>query len=206
MTVTLHGTPRSRAIRNLWLAEEIGLDYRHDAVDFRDGGTGSEAYRALGTMGQVPAMSDGDLVLTESLAINLYLAKKAGGALAPRTLAEDALCEMWTLFAATQIEPRAQPVFMNTLHLPEAERDPAKVTEALDTLRRPLAHLDRKLGEGGGHLVGGRFTVADVNVAMCVFYLRAAPGALDATPNVKAWYGACAERPAWRKVMAWRGE
>lgn len=206
MTITIHGTAKSRAIRTIWMAEELGLPYAHDPVDFRDGGTTTDAYRALNDMGQVPTLSDGDLVLTESLAINLYLAKKVGGPLAPRDLVEDALMTKWTLFGATQLEPCGLLVLMNSAALPEDKRDPKLVEENLGKAKRPLAHLDRALSLGKGHLVGGRFTAADVNVGMCVYYFRTKPEAIAAHANVAAWWADIKERPAFQRAMTIRGD
>lgn len=206
MTITIHGTPKSRAIRAIWMAEELGLPYAHEPVDFRDGGTQTDAYRALNDMGQVPTLQDGDFVLTESLAINLYLAKKIGGPLAPRNLVEDALMMKWTLFGATQLEPCGLAVLMNSAALPEDKRDPKLVDENLAKAQRPLAHLDLALDHGKGHLVGDRFTAADLNVGMCVYYFRTRPDAIAAHANVAAWWNAIKERPAFKRAMTIRGD
>ena len=67
----------------------------------------------------------------------------------------------------------------------------------------PFAVLDRALAKDG-YLVGGRFTVADINVAEIVRYAQAAPELFDAAPRVKAWLAACQARPAFRKMWAAR--
>ena len=102
-------------------------------------------------------MEDGGLVLHESLAINLYLAKKHGGPLAPTNVAEDGLMGMWSLWAATEVEPHSLSI---------AQNGPSAA--ALDAVRGPFAVLDEALADG--FLVGGRFTVADINVAEVVRY------------------------------------
>ena len=62
------------------------------------------------------------------------------------------------------------------------------------------------LASGQGRLVGGRFTVADLNVAAVVFYLRGAPEALAPWPRIASWYGAATERRAYKAMMALRGD
>ena len=69
--------------------------------------TASPEFLAVNPMGQIPALSDGDLVLTESLAITLHIARTRGGDLGPRDAAETALMEQWALFAASAIETPA---------------------------------------------------------------------------------------------------
>jgi glutathione S-transferase len=90
----IYGVPRSRAFRTLWLAKELGLDYDNIAVDFATGETRQPAYLAINPNGHVPAIDDNGFILWESMAINLYLAKKYGlGTLYPTALEDEA--RMW---------------------------------------------------------------------------------------------------------------
>ena len=75
---------------------------------------------------------------------------------------------------------------------------------AIAALRGPFAVLDRHLMMHGGYAVGGRFTVADINLAECVRYASVAGELFDAAPAVKAWLGACQARPAFRAMWAKR--
>ena len=207
MTITIYGVARSRAVRNIWMAEELGLKYARSDVGFDDKGIGSAKFRKINPIGQIPALSDGDFAMSESLAINLYLArKKKRSPLAPKDDAEFGSVAMWTLFGATQIEPHATQVMYHTHAKPEAERDPKIAAAAITALHRPMAHLDAALKKGKGFLVGGRFTVADVNVACCVMYLRFSPSEIDKFKAVSRWWKAINARPAYRKTMALRGE
>lgn len=210
--VTIYGVYRSRALRNIWLLEEMGQPFRHVPViqNNRAGAAGmmhsrSPEFLAVNPNGGIPAMQDDGLVLSESLAINLYLARKFGGPLAPADLAESGRVAMWTLFAATEIEHRSIQILYHRVQKPVAERDEAKVTEAVESLRAPFAALDAALA-ANGFLVGGRFTVADINVAECVRYAMPVPALFDAAPRVKAWLAACHARPAWKKIFAKREE
>ena len=149
----------------------------------------------------VPTMQDGDLTLVESLAINLYLAKKGGGALAPANLVEDALMTMWSIWAMTEVEKHALDVIMHTAGLAPEKRDPAVVVRALEALEKPLKVLDDALAAGGGYLVGGRFTIADLNVCAVAMWLRPAPKEFHAKfPHVGAWIMKARERPARQKI------
>jgi glutathione S-transferase len=209
--LTIYGVYRSRALRNIWLLEEMGEAFRHVPViqPYRADAAGmmhsrSPEFLAISPNGGIPAMQDGDVVLSESLAINLYIARKFGGPLAGATLAEEGAIAQWTLFGATEIEPRSIQILYNRVQLPAEQRSEAKVAEAIDALRTPLAALDAALANG--FLVGNRFTVADINVAEVVRYTLPAPEVLEAAPRVKAWLTACHARPAWKKIMARREE
>ncbi|HEV2302443.1 MAG TPA: glutathione S-transferase N-terminal domain-containing protein, partial [Stellaceae bacterium] len=72
----IYGVARSRAFRTLWMAGELGLDYEQVPVDL--GETRSPAYLAVNPNGHIPAIDDEGFILWESMAINLYLAKKYG--------------------------------------------------------------------------------------------------------------------------------
>jgi glutathione S-transferase len=213
--LTIYGVYRSRASRNLWLAKEIGLPFRHvpviQAYRLPDPtapdapfNTASPAFLAINPNGHIPAIDDDGLILCESLAINLYLARKHGGPLAPCDLAEDGLVTMWTLWAATECEPHALQVLLNRVTRPEAEREPAVADAAAAALRNRFRVLNATLRAGGGYLVGGRFTVADINLAEVLRYAQAAPELFEDHPEVKAWIKACQARPAFQEMLAAR--
>jgi glutathione S-transferase len=208
--LTIHGVYRSRASRNLWLAAELGIPFKQVPVMQRyrladaaaAGGvlhTKSPAFLKTNPNGHIPSMEDDGLVLHESLAINLYLAKKHGGPLAPANLAEDALMTMWALWAATEVESHALTVLYHRVGKPPAERDPKLAEAAVEALRAPFAVLDKHLA-ASSHIVGGRFTVADINTAEVVRYAVPAPELFEAAPKVKAWLAACQARPAFKAM------
>jgi glutathione S-transferase len=209
--LTIYGVHRSRASRNIWLAHELGLDFRLVPVIqvYRASGgegqlhTQSPAFLAVNPSGLIPSIDDDGVVLHESLGINLYLAKKHGGALAPTDVVEDGQMTMWTLWAATGVEPHSLQVLYHLAAKPEAERDPAVARAAVEALRAPFAVLDRHLA-ATGFVVGGRFTVADVNVAEVLRYAMPAGELFDAAPNVRLWLAACHARPAFKAMTAGR--
>jgi glutathione S-transferase len=209
--ITIHGVLRSRASRNIWLAHELELKFWHEPViqAYRlanpsapdaPPNTRSAAFLRLNPNGRIPVMEDGGLVLNESLAINLYMAKKHGGPLAPANLAEDGQMTAWALWAATEAEPHTIDVLYHRFAKPPEERDAAKADAAVAALRAPFAVLEDALAESG-FLVGGRFTVADLNTAEVIRYAQPATELFDAAPRVKAWIEACQARPAFRRMM-----
>ena len=116
--LTIYGVYRSRASRNIWLAHELGLPFKHVPViqhyrlpDAKAADaplhSRSAAFLKVNPNGHIPSIDDDGLVLHELLAINLYLAKKHGGPLAPANLAEDGEMGMWSLWAATEVEPHS---------------------------------------------------------------------------------------------------
>lgn len=215
MTLKIYGVLRSRASRNVWLAKELGLPFEQVPViqAYRLGdpaasdapfNTSSPAFRSVNPNGLIPSIEDDGFVMHESLAINLYLAKKHGGDLAPRDLREDGLMTMWALWAVTECEPHALQILVHRVSRPEAERDPKVAETAIASLRRPFAVLEAALQAGGGHVVGGRFTVADINLAEVCRYAQPAPELFKDHPAVARWLEACQARPAYKDMMATR--
>jgi glutathione S-transferase len=208
--LTIYGVYRSRASRNIWLAHELGLPFKLVPVmqlyrlpDARAAErtlhTKSPAFLNVNPNGHIPSIDDDGLVLHESLAINLYLAKKHGGPLAPASLAEDGEMAMWSLWAATEVEPHSINVLYNRVVSRSRPMDEKAGDAAVEALKAPFAVLDATLAKDG-HVMGRRFTVADINVAEIVRYAQAAPELFDANPRVKAWLAACQARPAFRKM------
>ncbi len=212
--LTIYGVHRSRASRNIWLAHEMGLKFQQVKViqfyrlpnpDAPDAPihTRSPAFLKINPNGHIPSIDDDGLVLHESLAINLYLAKRYGGALGPADIAEDGQMGMWAIWAVTEVEPHSIQILYHLVARPPAERDPAVARAAIEALQGPMAVLDHALAKTG-FLVGGRFTVADINVSEVVRYAMAADRLFEAAPAVRAWLQACHARPAFKQMMAER--
>jgi glutathione S-transferase len=198
----IYGTSRSRANRVIWMAEELGISYETISVDLsapRD-----PAFLAVNPNGRLPAIDDDGFHLFESMAINLYLAKKHGGPLTPRDLGEDAKMIQWSFWAVSELEKPGLDYLMHTMFLPPEKRDASIPGKALETLKRPIAVLDQAL-EASGYLVGARFTAADLNVGNFVAYLASAREFLGQYPHVADFVGAVVARPAFKKAMPARG-
>jgi glutathione S-transferase len=195
MALTIYGSPMSRAFRVLWMARELGLEYENIPLDPRAGDTRKPEYLKINPNGHVPAIQDGDYVLWESLAINLYLAKKHGGPLAPNNLAEEGKALAWSMWALTELEDNVVAVVQNVLMPPERKPDAARVAHATRALNAPLQVLDAALAHSQ-YLVGNRFTVVDLNVAGVAAGLAIAKFDLGPWPNVKTWLATCTGRKA----------
>lgn len=204
-SLTIYGTAASRTFRVIWMAEELGLDYQHNPVDFRDGGTKKPEYLKINPNAHIPSIRDDTVTMYESLAINLYLAKKHPGAVSPKNLAEEALAMQWSLWAATEAEPHIVAILRHTMMLPEGQRDPAAAAQAQEAVKAPLKVLNETLG-AGDWLVGDGFSVADLNVAGVVSTVLRLPIDMSAYPNVTAWLDRCLSRPAAKKAIEIRAK
>ena len=193
MALTIYGSPRSRTLRVLMLAAELGLTYAHVPLEWNDAALKQPEFLKLNPAGTVPVIVDGEVVVAESMAICLYLAKTHGAvgpaALYPAAPGEEAEAWRWSLWAQGHLEPWVQCDFrMNDLRAAASPQLAAMISE-------PLALLERVLGERDW-LVAGRFTVADFNVASTLSPSRTEMLDLSAYRTLQAWLVRCRERPA----------
>ncbi|HEX8446725.1 MAG TPA: glutathione S-transferase family protein [Sphingomonas sp.] len=201
---TLYGHPFSRTQRNIWMLGELGIPYDLVPVDFLKGEAQTPAFLAINPNGRVPAFVDDDgTTLFESLAINLYLSRRHGGALAAAGLVEESQAVQWSLWVANEVDvPLLLAAMNHHLFVPE-ERDPAEAEMALTKLARPFGVLDGLLRDRP-YLLGDRFTVADVNVAGVMTLIPICGIPTAPFPHMTAWLHRCHERPAaraaWEKI------
>ncbi len=210
--LTIYGVYRSRASRNYWMAGELGIAFKSvpvvQAYRLADPlaadapvNTRSASFLAINPMGLIPAIEDDGLVLTESLANNLYLARKYGGPLAPADLREEGLMGNWTMWAATEVEPHAVRIILtHDAGTQNSDEGRAKITTAVAALGKAFDFLENHL-DGRDHVVGERFTVADLNLAEVFRYAMSQTVLFDQHPRVKAWLERCQSRPAFKAMM-----
>ncbi len=195
----LYGNARSRAMRCLWMLEEIGQPYQLIEKSTRAGDLQSAEYLRLNPNARIPTLIDGELVLWESMAINLYLARKFEGPLHCARADVLGLAAQWSFWAMLEMEALLLELLQHRALLPEFARDPSYVERDELLLRKPLEILDKALA-GREHLTDAGFTVADLNVAGILVWAKMARLDLSAHPELTRWLDACLARPAYRRV------
>jgi glutathione S-transferase len=151
----------TRSIRARWTLQELGVEFEAITVNLMAGEHRRPEFLKINPAGKLPVLVDGDTVLTESVAIVVYLAEKyPEKTLIPTDLAQKAQVHRWLLFAATELE---QPLWRITRHTnlyPETKRLPADVVLAREDFLPMAAVLDKHM-QGREFLVGDSATVAD---------------------------------------------
>ncbi|HZR80454.1 MAG TPA: glutathione S-transferase family protein [Candidatus Binatia bacterium] len=198
--IKLYGVPRSRAMRSLWMLEELGVPYENVKTNFVTGETRRPEYLAINPNGRVPALEDGDVRLFESLAINLYLARKYDRGLWPKTVEDEGRAFQWSIWAMTELEEPVVTCLVHRAFLPEAQRDPKKADDAARRFAKPLGVLESALA-GRAWLAGESFTVADLNVASVLTWAALARLDLSSAPAASAWLARCTARPALARAQ-----
>jgi glutathione S-transferase len=198
----IYGSARSRAVRVLWMVNELGLGYEHKDWLPRVPETQTPEYRALNANGRVPTIDDDGFILSESMAINFYLAKKHKSALYPSDPKHEALALQWSLWETDRLDRQIVNHARHTKDLPEAERKPEIAKAAWDECVQSFNVLEAALGKSEW-LAGPSFSVGDLNVAGALF--RGLALDLGKWPKTQAWLKRCWDRPAAQKTKAMRG-
>ena len=198
-TLTLFYAPNTRATGIRVLLEELAAPYELRVLNRKAGANQAAEYRAINPMGKVPAVRYGDAVVTEQVALTIFLADLFPAAgLAPAT--DDPLRGpylRWIAFYGSCFEPAVVDGFMKREPGPHAMSPYGTFDEVMDTLEGQLAP--------GPWLLGERFSAADVLWGMGLGWTMAFKVA-PSRPAFVALADRLKARPAYQRVAAWDKE
>ena len=186
------GSPTSRAFRVMWMLEELGEPYKVHKEQPR-----SEAVKALNPSGKIPILKDGDAVITDSTAIMTYLADKHGIATFPAGTIERAKQDALTHCILDEIDAVLWTAARHSFILPKEKRVPAIKEPLMWEYARNISRLMEQMD--GPYLMGERFTLADIILAHCGSWARAAGFPTD-NERLVAYIKTCRARPAFQKL------
>ncbi|OHE85707.1 MAG: glutathione S-transferase [Lysobacterales bacterium RIFOXYD1_FULL_69_11] len=197
----LYGTPPTRALRVIWLLNELGLEYESRPLDLMAGEATQSPFVDLNPAAKVPVLVDGDVVLAESAAIQLYLAEKHPEAgLIPAALEDRGQMYRWMFFLVTEIEQPLWRIARHTFIYPEHKRLPQDVALARKECLAMVAVLERHM-DGREFIVGDRPSVADFNAAYTLDWANEEEMLGDA-PRLRAYLQSMYARPTAPPTIA----
>ena len=150
----------SRSVRIIWLFEELGMDYQLDTVER---GKPNKAFGEASIFAKIPAIQDGDITLTESVAIIQYILQKyGGGGLQPSVDSDDyAMYLQWLNFGeSTLIQPIVE-ILVNTMFRSEENRHQYSIDSGIQSFKKIAQSLDPVLSQQN-YLLGSQFSAADI--------------------------------------------
>jgi glutathione S-transferase len=185
----------TRDLRVLWALEEMGLPYEIVGMDHPNHDLDSPAYRALNPFGQIPVIDDDGVVVSESGAVLLYLARKSGK-LMPRELAGEAQVLRWSFSALTTIEVPVLSLWFVNLTGGKGSQPSGALH---DWAEMRLRELDRWM-TNRAFIATDDFTVADILMTH-VLDAGTQEEMLKKYPKLLAYRARCTGRPAWKKTL-----
>ncbi len=199
--LTIYGSPKSSSGRCFWCLEEAGVEYTAKSIDFRAGEHKSEAFLKVNPNGKVPALTDGDFTIWESLAINNYIADAYKPELLGNSAQERGLVSQWSIWSVADLQVPMIQAFIQLVFVPEERRDAEVIKAAFEKLPAMLNTLENAL-DGKEYLVADRFTLADLNTAFVVAICDDIKFDLSAYGNINQWRERIAQREATQRYKA----
>ncbi len=185
----------TRSLRVRWTLQELNVPFEAITVNMMKGEHRQPAFLAVNPAGKLPVLVDGDLVLTESMAICTYLAEKyPEKGLIPSDISRRAEFHKWIMFTATELEQPLWRIARNTNLYPEEKRQPSDVDRAGDDFKPMAEVLDGHLADRE-FVVGDSATVADFALAYTLDWANEAT-LLGDFPRLQSYMTRMYERPA----------
>ncbi len=192
----------SRSLRCLWALEEMGLDYELETLPFPPR-LFAKQFKEVNPLGTVPALIDGDVMLTESVGICHYLAEKYG----PTTLSVKPGEKDYGRYLNWMYRSDATLTFPLTIVFRYAALEPEerRLPQAAEDYRKWFlgrwSAVETGL-EGRDYLCADRFTMADICVGYATHFANTLGVAEAMTPNVAKWWARISGREAFRKAAS----
>jgi glutathione S-transferase len=200
--VKIYYAPNTRAVRIVWLFEELGLPYEIERFKLGGASMRDPNYLKIHPMARVPALQDGETVIFESGAIVEYvLAKYGNGRLVPGVASPDfARYLQWLHYAEGMIMPPVNTIVVETILLPPDRRNQGNVDRAVKLLSRMLSAVDE--GLKGRDYLAGDFSGADIMTGHACTVAAKLGADVSDKPNVAAYIKRLNERPALQRAWA----
>ncbi|MBS0386750.1 MAG: glutathione S-transferase family protein [Proteobacteria bacterium] len=197
----IYHTPPSRSVRVVWLAEEMRIPYEAVAVPFGPGEKPAGFVEAS-PLGALPAITDGEVSMIESVAIMQYLMAKYGPtelAVAPSEkdfanylqyleFGESGLCAIGNAFVATRFQA------------PEDAKKNWTLDYVVSAINKRMKLVQARLEAGNEYMAAGRFTGADISVGWAIGIAKYFGIVTEFAPSVQAYHERVTARPAYKKA------
>lgn len=193
----------ARSLRALWTLEELGLDCEVETLPFPPRYLKPE-YKDVNPLGTVPYFVDGDVVMTESSGICLYLVEKYGNdQLGLKVDHPEYGAYLNWLFHSDATLTFPQTIYLRYSVLEPKERRSPQVAEDyrkwyLARLRWLDAHIENR-----EFLCANRFTIADIAIGYALYLGEWLKISADYSPQVQAYLARLKQRPAFVRASAY---
>jgi glutathione S-transferase len=197
----LHFAPNSRAVRTLWLLEELGLPYELNKMDFHPRDLKSDEHRNRHPLGRVPVLEDGDISIFESGAIADYILERhKNGGLKPAADAPNFPAYLqWFHYCEGMVMPPINTIVVQTILLPPERRDETVLGQAQRLLAKAVEPVEDDMQ--GKEYLAGDFTAADTMLGHSLLMAERMQIVNDSHPNLKAYTARLKARPALQKAF-----
>lgn len=191
------GIGETKDLRAQWALEETGLPYRVHALDYTGGELDGDDFTRINPFRQAPVIDDDGFVVTESAAVVLYLAEKAGK-LIPGDVQGRTRVVQWCFAAVSTVEPTLVCLDMIDIFGSGEATDGIR-GDVRKLARRWLGGVERRL-EDREWIACDEFTAADIMMAGVLRTIRKTD-LMEPFPRIQAYFERCQARPAWQRTL-----
>lgn len=197
----LHFAPNSRAVRTLWLLEELGLPYELNRMEFHPKDLKSDEHRQRHPLGRIPVLEDGDITIWESGAIADYILERhKNGGLKPSPDAPNfPEFLQWFHYCEGMVMPPINTIIVHTILLPPERRDETALGQAQRLLAKAIQPIEEAMV--GKEYLAGAFTAADTMLGHSIMMSQRLGVLTDDHPNLQAYIERLKARPALQKAF-----
>jgi glutathione S-transferase len=190
----------ARSLRVVWLCEEMGLPYETAEASFFKP---SDEFKAINPLRTVPAMTDGDVVMIESVAMMIYIMNQYGPTDLEVKPGEAAYADylQYLLFGEAGLAAYGNPVVATRFRAPDDQKQNWTVDYLQNTIIKRLEFVCERMGDRQ-YVAANRFTAADISVSYIVTAARFAALEDRIPARMQAYYDNLTQRPAFQRAMA----
>ena len=200
----IYGTEGARSIRPIWVAEELGIEYELEMMPFPPRVFHKE-FLEINMLGTVPYLVDGDVRMTESVAMCQYIAERYG----PTDLLIDSSETDYPNYLNWLYHSDATLTFPQTVVMRYKLMEPGVADEAIEGYSRwfvsRLKLLESEL-EGKDYLCSDRFSIADICVVYAIHLAKRLGIHQAMKPNITRWSDNLFQRKAYQKSISFKFE
>jgi len=169
------GAGTARTLRPIWVAEELGLNYQHRPIGPRTGETKTAEYTELNPKQKVPFCEDGDLKLSETIAICRYLVNKFGSPdrlHTPESIAGKAKEDEWLAFIYGELDETSLYVMRRHGALSAIYGEAPTAMEAAEEYVKRQLKVIRQHMEGREYVLNQKFSLPDIFLTTCLNWVN----------------------------------
>jgi len=179
----------------LWALDEIGVSYERDDWGLPNRDPKVPEFMALNPNAKVPVLVEDDFVLWESIAIMVYLNRKAGGGLLPEDARQQGLVMQWALWQNNEMGSNWAYPLMSIIRKAPGFDDPQKVAANIEAWTGKMDIIEAHLAKSGDFVVGSAFSLADIAITLGLHRWFAIPFEHPPMPASQAYYERMKARP-----------
>jgi glutathione S-transferase len=206
--LTIYGSDLSGpAIKVRLTASFLGIDYKWQFVNLREGEQKKEWFLKINPVGKVPAIDDDGFYLFESNAICKYLCDKHNSSLYPKDVKERATIEQWIDYVSAHIGANFVPVMYNRIFAPLRGMpvNEKAITDGEEFLKQYFPLIERQLTEHE-YIVNQEISLADIILFSFLEPAEMARVDLSIYPKLAAWRADLKKQPFYTSCYKEYGE